>query len=194
VDSVSLPLFTQGSIIHHDHVHSQVARELLQGLSDEQMRLRPNGLNSVAWLVWHMARCEDAINVLVASRPQVLDQNGWLTRLNVSLRDVGTGMTDEEVSDLSARLDLGALRDYYHAVGRRIVEVVKSLRPQELKESPDLHRLRAQGVFRESAMWAISEREDQTKGWWLGHLGIGHNQMHRGQALTLRGLQGIHNR
>jgi len=91
-----------------------------------------------------MARCEDAINVLVASRPQVLDQNGWLTRLNVSLRDVGTGMTDEEVSDLSARLDLGALRDYYHAVGRRIVEVVKSLRPQELKESPDLHRLRAQ--------------------------------------------------
>jgi hypothetical protein len=103
-------------------------------------------------------------------------------------------MTDDEVSDLSARLDLEALRQYYHAVGRRTVEVVKSLRPQELKESPDLHRLRAQGVFRESAMWAISEREDQTKGWWLGQLGIGHNQMHRGQALTLRGLQGIRNR
>jgi DinB superfamily len=121
-------------LIHHEQVHSQ--RELLQGLSDEQMRLRPNGLNSVAWIVWHMARCEDALNVLVASRPQVLDQNDWLTRLNVSLRDVGTGMTDEEVSDLSARLDLGVMRDHYHAVGRRTVEMVKSLRPQDLNETP----------------------------------------------------------
>jgi DinB superfamily len=94
-------------LIHHAQVHSQVAREFLQDLSDEQMRLRSNGLNSVAWLVWHMARCEDALNVLIANRPQILDQNDWLTRLNLSLRDVGTGMTDDEVSDLSARLDLG---------------------------------------------------------------------------------------
>jgi DinB superfamily len=181
-------------LMHHAQVHSQVAREFLQDLSDEQMRLRSNGLNSVAWLVWHMARCEDALNVLIANRPQVLDQNDWLTRLNLSFRDVGTGMTDDEVSDLSARLDLEALRQYYHAVGRRTVEVVKSLRPQELEENPDLDRLRAEAIFRESAMWAISEREHQTKGWWLGQLGIGHNQMHRGQALTLRGLQGIRNR
>jgi hypothetical protein len=60
---------------HHAQVHSQVAREFLQDLSDEQMRLRPNSLNSLAWLVWHMARCEDALNVLIANRPQVLDQN-----------------------------------------------------------------------------------------------------------------------
>jgi len=181
-------------LLHHGRVHSQVEREFLQRLSDEQIRLRPDGLNSIAWLVWHMARCEDAINVLIAGRPQVLDQENWLTRLNLSLRDVGTGMADDEVSDLSARLDLAALRGYYTAVGRRTVEVVKSLRPQELDEIPDLYRLRAEGVFRENAMWAISEREGQTKGWWLGHLGIGHNQMHRGQALTIRRLQGIRNR
>jgi hypothetical protein len=40
------------------------------------------------------------------------------------MRDIGTGMADDEVSDLSARLDLAALRDYYTAVGRRTVEVV----------------------------------------------------------------------
>jgi DinB superfamily len=94
-------------LIHHAQVHSQVAREFLQDLSDEQMRLRSNGLNSVAWLVWHMARCEDALNVLIANRPQILDQNDWLTRLNLSLRDVGTGMTDDEVSDLSPDSILG---------------------------------------------------------------------------------------
>ena len=72
--------------------------------------------------------------------------------------------------------------------------VVKALRLQELNEMPDLHRLHTEGIFREEALWAISEREGQTKGWWLGHLGIGHNQMHRGEALTVRGWQGVRNR
>jgi hypothetical protein len=181
-------------VLHHGRVHAQVEREFLQRLSDEQMRLRRDGLNSIAWLIWHMARCEDALNVLLAGRPQVLDDEHWLPRLQLAVRDVGTGMGDDEVSDVSARLDLAALRDYYTAVGRRTVEVVRALRPQEWDELPDLHRLRAEGVFRESAFWAISEREGQTKGWWLGHLGIAHNQMHRGQALTTRRLQGIRNR
>jgi hypothetical protein len=181
-------------LLHYQRVHAQVERDFLQCLSNEQMRLRPHGLNSIAWLVWHMARCEDALNVLIAGRPQVLDQEHWPTRLNLSLRDVGTGMADDEVSDLSARLDLAALRGYYIAVGRRTVEVVTSLRPQELDELPVLHRLRSEGVFRENAMWAISEREGQTKGWWLGHLGIGHNQLHRGQAVIVRRFQGIRNR
>ena len=40
-------------------------------LSDEQMRHRPQPMvNSLAWLIWHMARVEDAgINRLVANRP-----------------------------------------------------------------------------------------------------------------------------
>jgi hypothetical protein len=181
-------------VLHHGRLHMQVERDFLQGLSDAQMRLRPHGLNSIAWLIWHMARCEDALNLLLAGRPQVLDEEHWLPRLQVSMRDVGTGMGDDEVSDLSAQLDLVALRDYYTAVGQRTVEVVRSLRPEALDELSDLDRLRAEGVFRETALWAIVEREGQTKGWWLGHLGIAHNQMHRGQAVTLRRLQGIRRR
>jgi hypothetical protein len=112
-------------------------------------------------------------------------------RLNLSIRDVGTGMGDAEVSDLSAQLDLAALRDYYTAVGRRTLEVVRSLRPEALDELPDLERLRAAGVFRENAVRLIAERERETKGWWLGQLGIAHSQSHRGQAVTIRLLQGI---
>jgi hypothetical protein len=181
-------------LLHHGRVHAQVEKDFLHDLSEAQMRLRPAGLNSIAWIVWHMARCEDVINVLLAERPQVLDQEDWLTRLNLSPRDVGTGMADNEVSAWSARVNLEALCGYYTAVGQSTVEVVTTLRPQALDEMPDLHRLHTEGVFREAAMWAISEREGQTKGWWLGHLGLGHNQMHRGEALTIRGLQGIHNR
>ena len=181
-------------LLHHARVHAQVEKEFLHDLSDAQMRLRPASLNSIAWIVWHMARCEDVINVLLAERLQVLDQEHWLTQLNLSPRDVGTGMADNEVSEWSARVNLDALRGYYSAVGRSTVEVVTALQPQELDAMPDLHRLHTEGVFRESAIWATSEREGQTKGWWLGHLGLGHNQMHRGEALTIRGLQGIRNR
>jgi hypothetical protein len=164
--------------LHHERLHLQVTRDFLQGLSEPQMRLRPQGLNSIAWLVWHMARCEDALNLLLAGRPQVLDAEGWLPRLQLSIRDVGTEMSDDEASDLSARIHLPALRDYYTAVGQRTVEVVRSLRPEALDELPDLDRFRAAGVFREKALWAIVERAGQTKGWWLGQLGIAHSQSH----------------
>jgi hypothetical protein len=100
-------------------------------------------------------------------------------------------MGDDEASDLSARINLTALRDYYTTVGRRTVEVVRSLRPGALNELPDLDRFRAAGVFREKALWAIVERASQTKGWWLGQLGIAHSQSHRGQATVIRLLQGI---
>ena len=102
---------------HYGRLHMQVERDFLHRLSEAQMRLRPHGLNSIAWLVWHMARYEDILNLLLVGRPQVLDEEHWLPRLNLSVRDVGTGMGDDEVSDLSARLDLAALSDYYIAVG-----------------------------------------------------------------------------
>jgi hypothetical protein len=178
-------------VLHHERLHMQVERDFLQGLSEAQMRLRPHGLNSIAWLVWHMARCEDALNLLLVGRPQVLDAEDWLPRLQLSIRDVGTEMSDDEASDLSARINLTALRDYYTAVGRRTVEVVRSLRPEAFDELPDLDRFRAAGVFREKALWAIVERAGQTKGWWLGQLGIAHSQSHRGQATVISLLQGI---
>jgi hypothetical protein len=173
-------------VLHHERLPMQVERDFLQGLSDAQMRSRRDGLNSIAWHVWHIARCEDALNLLLAGRPQVLDEERWLPRLHLSIRDVGTEMDDGEVSDLSARINLTALRDYYAAVGRRTVEVVRSLRPDALDERPDLQRLRAAGVLRDNALWVIEQRESQTKGWWLGQLGIAHSQSHRGQATVIR--------
>jgi hypothetical protein len=92
---------------------------------------------------------------------------------------------------VSARLDLAALRDYYTAVGRRTVEVVRSLRPEALDEPLDVHRLRAAGIVRENALTVIEQREGQSKGQWLGQLGMSHSQGHRGQATTICLLQGI---
>src|SRR5436309_14755882 len=91
----------------HQHalVHSKEVAEgewsledsILKGLTEQDWRARPgNGGNSIAWLVWHMARTEDvAVNLLVAGRTQVLHEEGWLERLKVR-EDIGTSMNDEE--------------------------------------------------------------------------------------------------
>src|SRR5260370_409174 len=86
-------------------------------LTERQLRGRPQpGVNSVAWLLWHMARVEDVgVNRFVVDRAQVLD-DGWLGRLGVARRDVGTGMSDAEVDDLSARVHLEPLPGYWDPV------------------------------------------------------------------------------
>src|SRR5215475_1105897 len=71
------------------------AERTFAGLTDEQMRVRPReDLNSLAWLMWHIARAEDIfVNALLATGPQLFDDEGWAKRLIVARRDFGIGMT-----------------------------------------------------------------------------------------------------
>src|SRR2546422_374125 len=49
---------------------ASAAERAFAGLSDEQMRVRPReDLNSLAWLMWHIARAEDIMrNTMLARR------------------------------------------------------------------------------------------------------------------------------
>jgi len=47
---------------------------------------------------------------------QVVDECGWLERMNVQIRHIGIGMTNEDVKDFSRAIDISALRDYHHTV------------------------------------------------------------------------------
>jgi hypothetical protein len=55
-------------------------------LTDEQMRVRPReDLNSLAWLLWHVARAEDVfVNLVLAGRPQVFDE-AWTSPASTSV-------------------------------------------------------------------------------------------------------------
>jgi hypothetical protein len=46
---------------------------------------------------------------------QVLDQD-WLTRLNVSRRDLATGMTPEECAAFNAQVNIAGVKLYWAAV------------------------------------------------------------------------------
>src|SRR5919206_4677208 len=66
---------------------ASAAERALGGVSDAQMRVRPReDLNSLAWLMWHIARAEDImVNRLIAGRSQVFDE-AWAKRLGVAPR------------------------------------------------------------------------------------------------------------
>lgn len=177
------------------HLADRLEDAALFGLGEDQMRIVPKaGQNSVAWLLWHMARTEDAMmNVLVAERPQVIDEDGWAERLNASPRDVGAGMGDAAVSDFTLRVDIAALRAYRAAVGRRTREIVLSMSPADLERpiAPDaVQRALAAGVLGENAGWIAEFWRDRRKAWCLS-LVTGHNFLHLGEAFCVRSQAGL---
>jgi cell division inhibitor SulA len=123
----------------------------MAGLSEAEMRPHPaRGVNSIVWLLCHMAQTEDAsVNLVVVDDRQVLD-NDWVRRVGVPWRHIGTGMTDDKVSQVSAKADLAAVRAYRDAVGRRTREEVRALAPaarEERVEIADTARADAAGAL-----------------------------------------------
>ena len=72
-------------------------------------------------------------------------------------RDVGTGMKDAEVDELSARIDLQALKGYWDAVTARTLEVIETLRGSDLEALVPAERVRSvvlsEGVVAPGAEW-----------------------------------------
>jgi predicted nucleic acid-binding protein len=172
---------------------------LLADLSDDQMRARPApGVNSLLWLLWHMARTEDvAVNLVVAARAQVFD-GAWARRMNVERPDMGTGMTDAEVGELSAGADVAGVRAYRSAVGLRTREVIGALPSpawDELLGLEDTTRAAAAGAFGPNDLWIAGVGhppwQGHTRGDQLGGTAIRHNAGHVGEAVTVRGLAGL---
>ena len=169
---------------------------VLSGLTDDQIRLRPReGLNSLAWLFWHIARTEDmGVSMIIAGRPQVLEEGDWAQRLGISRHDMGAGMADEEVTDFSETVDIAALHEYRSAVGIRTREIVSGMRSEELAEMIDSSRLQqahSTGAIGENAGWIKGLFAGKTKALVLGHLATGHSFMHLGEALCVRSQAGL---
>jgi len=164
---------------------------ILADMSEDQIRCIPrNCEHSVAWLFWHMARIEDtAMNLLVAGDTQVLNQGNWLEQMKVNFRDTGNEMVQGDMAELSAAIDIPALRAYRVAVGRRTQQIVKRLAPEDLKARVDPARL--QRVMEEGA---LVEAASGIRDYWSKRTIAGlllmpptrHNLVHLNEALRLK--------
>src|SRR6185503_18105488 len=115
-------------LMQHGAVHSKAvggnagsaAERTFGGLTADQMKVRPReDLNSIAWLMWHIARAEDImLNPVIANRDQVF-ADGWMKKLGIARKDFGIGMKSAEVTELTQQIDVAALREYRDAVGTR---------------------------------------------------------------------------
>lgn len=190
MDAISFLLLRYGDL------HGSLIGGLFSRLPEPHLRGRPHpGVNTVAWLLWHSARIEDvALNRFLADRPQVLDA-GWLESLAVPRRDVGTGMKDAEVDELSARIDLQALKGYWDAVTARTLEVIETLRGSDLEALVPGERVRSvvlsEGVVAPGAEWLTEFwAGGRSRAWVLVQTALLHPNGHYYEARVAAGLWG----
>jgi len=172
-----------------------LAERTFAGLSDEQMRVRPReDLNSLAWLMWHIARAEDIFaNVILTGRDQVVD-GGWLPRLKITRPDFGIGMTKPEVAALTTQVDVAALRDYRDAVGRRTQEVNRGFGPADWQgelQASALDKAASLGCFGPKGEMVAKAFTGRPRLGILGALLVTHAAMHMGEAQTVRTAGGF---
>ena len=92
-------------LLDHARVHAaslttnagrlSVAEIAARNLNDDQWRLRPHGLNSLAWIFWHIARCEDAaVNINV---PAIRD---YRNAVGSRTREIAMSLRADELNDV----------------------------------------------------------------------------------------------
>lgn len=184
-------------LVRYREFHGFALDELLRDVAEREVRNRPTrGINTIAWLLWHAARVEDVgVNGLVADRAQVLDAGGWLDRMRLGRRDVGTGMNADEVDELSARIDLDGLRGYWDAITRATLEVVEGLRGLSIDDVVPAERVRRvaveQGAVAPGAAWLTEFwAKGRTRAWVLAQTPLLHVYGHYFEARAVKGLWG----
>ncbi len=110
----------------------------VDGLDEEQLAHRPTpDANSIAWLVWHTARGQDAQIAHLAGTEQVWQTQGWVDRfaLPIDPKDHGYGHTSEQVGQVRAGADL--LAGYLRAAHEATVAYLRGLGEADLDEVID---------------------------------------------------------
>lgn len=112
--------------------------DLTDDLTDEVSFFRPTATaNSIAWLIWHSARIQDAQLAAITDTEQVWFSGGWVDQFDLDLpRDAhGYGHTPEDVGKVRAPADL--LAGYYHAVHKSTLEYIATVTVEELARVVD---------------------------------------------------------
>ena len=163
--------------------------EVLNDLTNDQIR-RVVGEHSIAWILLHLARIEDiTMNMLVAGTEQLFTRAGWGKKLNVAIIHSANKMTNESTTDLSARIDVKALRAYRMAVGKRTRQIVKKLKAEDFKKKVEPSRIQKvmdEGAVTPDAMEIINYWSKKTIAGLLLMPATRHNILHLNEAERIR--------
>lgn len=109
-----------------------VARTL-DSLTAEEMNWHPKpDANSIALLLFHMARSEDSfIMSLIQSKKQLWETDKWYEKLGKAVDDGGAHYTAEQVENFTIA-DMKALHEYSVAVRNQTLDYLTGLTPEKL--------------------------------------------------------------
>jgi hypothetical protein len=106
----------------------ETVAETLDGVGDDALLRRPARTgNSIAWLIWHLSRVEDAQVASAAGLKQVWTSQGFAGRFSLPLpeRDTGYGHSSGQVDSVKAPPEL--LVDNFDAVHRQPADFRRTL-------------------------------------------------------------------
>jgi uncharacterized damage-inducible protein DinB len=115
------------------------ARRAVRGLSPEQLVTAPaTGANTIGWLVWHLARGQDAQIAAVAGTEQVYTSGDWAARfgLDADPDDTGYGHDPDDVRAVRPE-SAAALTDYLDAVHAATLRYLATLAEADLDRVVD---------------------------------------------------------
>lgn len=114
------------------------AVDVVTGLDADQLAARPGpDANSIAWLVWHLARAQDAQVAHVAGLEQVWTAAGFASRFGLDLPDSDTGYGHSSAQVASVHASAEELAAYVRAVHDQSAAFVAGLRPDDLDRVVD---------------------------------------------------------
>jgi hypothetical protein len=121
-----------------ERVH-EVVHHVVDGLPPEQLATRVDGKsNSIAWLIWHLARIQDDHIADAAGIPQVWTSKGWYERFGLPFdpSETGYGMGDRQVAAVAVSSG-ELLTGYFDEVHQQTLDYVRRLPDSELTRVVD---------------------------------------------------------
>ena len=115
----------------------ETVHEAVQGLTSSQLaaRLDPDA-NSIAWLIWHLARVQDDHLADAFGVPQVWTEYGKRFELPFGPAETGYGHSSEQVAQLTvASADL--LSGYHDAVHEQTLRLISGVTDADLNRVVD---------------------------------------------------------
>jgi hypothetical protein len=107
----------------------EVVHDVVEGLTSEQLSFRVDqDANSIAWLVWHLARVQDDHVADAAGFEQVWTSAGWADRFGFpfDVSSIGYGHSSDDVA--AVRVESGdMLLGYYDAVHEQTIGFLRGL-------------------------------------------------------------------
>ncbi len=116
-----------------------LARQAVEGVELSRLTEPPApGANTIAWLVWHLARVQDHHVADVLDADQLWTEGGWADRFGLDADPANTGYGHSEEQAAAVRPQRPeVLVDYLEAVDRRTRAMLEDLTPADLDRIVD---------------------------------------------------------